>query len=104
MEGGKVFGSGSRATVAITILVKEPGPVPDIGAQLHYRDIGDYLSREEKRALRKQRREERREERKNDTTGFFDKIFGGDGDEGDEEDPTDDGWFGGEEDKTDDGQ
>ena len=39
-----------------------------------------------------------------DTTGFFDKIFGGDGDEGDEEDPTDDGWFGGEEDKTDDGQ
>ncbi|WP_244542693.1 DEAD/DEAH box helicase [Actinomyces glycerinitolerans] len=45
-EGGKVFGGGSRATVAITFLVKDPahsGP-----AVLHYRDIGDYLSREDK--------------------------------------------------------
>lgn len=45
-EGGKVFDSGSRATVAVTFLVKDPaheGP-----AVLHYRDIGDYLSREEK--------------------------------------------------------
>ena len=45
-EGGKVFGAGSRATVAITFLVKDPaheGP-----AVLHYRDIGDYLSREDK--------------------------------------------------------
>ena len=45
-EGGKVFDSGSRATVAITFLVKDPaheGP-----AVLHYRDIGDYLSREDK--------------------------------------------------------
>lgn len=47
-EGGKVFGGGSRATVAITVLVKNPdrtGP-----AQIHYTDIGDYLSREEKLA------------------------------------------------------
>lgn len=47
-EGGKVFGAGSRATVAITLLVKEPGPVPPSGAQIHYRDVGDYLTREQK--------------------------------------------------------
>lgn len=47
-EGGKVFGAGSRATVAITLLVKEPGPVPVSGAEIHYRDIGDYLTREKK--------------------------------------------------------
>ncbi|PUA82067.1 DEAD/DEAH box helicase [Nocardioides currus] len=45
-EGGKVFGGGSRATVAVTVLVKNPaasGP-----AAIHYTDIGDYLTREEK--------------------------------------------------------
>ena len=45
-EGGKVFGGGSRATVAITVLVKsneKSGP-----AAVRYTDIGDYLSREEK--------------------------------------------------------
>jgi len=45
-EGGKVFGGGSRATVALTILVKDPektGP-----ATIHYTDIGDYLTREDK--------------------------------------------------------
>ena len=46
-EGGKVFGSGSRAPVAITILVKNPNVAHD-GCHIHYRDIGDYLSREEK--------------------------------------------------------
>lgn len=44
-EGGKVFGSGSRASVAITIGVKDPTKT---GFRLHYRDIGDYLSAEEK--------------------------------------------------------
>lgn len=44
-EGGKVFGSGSRNTVAITIGIKDPNKS---GFQLHYRDIGDYLSAEEK--------------------------------------------------------
>ncbi|MEH0820471.1 MULTISPECIES: DEAD/DEAH box helicase [unclassified Micromonospora] len=47
-EGGKVFGGGSRATVAITILVKNPdknGP-----ATIHYSDVGDYLTREQKLA------------------------------------------------------
>ncbi len=47
-EGGKVFGSGSRNTVAITLLVRKPGPAPKGGARILYRDIGDYLSREEK--------------------------------------------------------
>ena len=46
-EGGKVFGSGSRAPVAITILVKNPDVVHN-GCRILYRDIGDYLKREEK--------------------------------------------------------
>lgn len=45
-EGGKVFGSGSRNTVAITLLVKSPAKNPP--AVLHYKDIGDYLNREAK--------------------------------------------------------
>jgi predicted helicase len=47
-EGGKVFDAGSRATVAITVLVKDPIHVGPITIQ--YTDIGDYLSREEKLA------------------------------------------------------
>ena len=49
-EGGKVFGQGSRAPVAITILVKNLTAVYD-GCRILYRDIGDYLSREEKLAV-----------------------------------------------------
>jgi predicted helicase len=45
-EGGKIFGSGSRTPVAISILVRNPDkPTPGV---LYYRDIGEYLSREEK--------------------------------------------------------
>ncbi|WP_371164057.1 type ISP restriction/modification enzyme [Buchananella felis] len=47
-EGGKIFGAGSRNTVVVSLLVKNPahtGP-----ATIHYLDIGDYLSREEKLA------------------------------------------------------
>lgn len=44
-EGGKVFGSGSRSTVAITVGVKDP---TKSGFELHYRDIGDYLTAEDK--------------------------------------------------------
>ena len=47
-EGGKVFGGGSRATVAITVLVKDP--TRSERATLHYTDIGDYLSRDDKLA------------------------------------------------------
>ena len=46
-EGGKVFGSGSRAPVAITILVKNPNATHE-DCKIQYRDIGDYLTREEK--------------------------------------------------------
>ena len=46
-EGGKVFGSGSRATVAITIGVKRADG-DHSPCSIHYRDIGDYLSTEEK--------------------------------------------------------
>ena len=46
-EGGNVFGSGSRAPVAITLLVKNPDATHE-GCEIHYRDIGDYLTREEK--------------------------------------------------------
>ncbi len=45
-EGGKIFGSGSRAPVAITLLIKDGRGRGD--ATLKYFDIGDYLSREEK--------------------------------------------------------
>ncbi len=46
-EGGKIFGSGSRTPIAITILVKRPKEA-NRKAQIFYRDIGDYLSREDK--------------------------------------------------------
>ncbi|WP_416442559.1 DEAD/DEAH box helicase [Leucobacter sp. HNU] len=45
-EGGKVFGGGSRATIAIAILVKNPRQT--LPGQLYYYDIGDYLTREQK--------------------------------------------------------
>jgi len=43
-EGGKIFGSGSRAPIAISILVKDGSDAHE----LYYHDIGDYLSRKEK--------------------------------------------------------
>lgn len=45
-EGGKIFDAGSRNTVAILLLIKRPGTVAD--STLHYKDIGDYLTRDEK--------------------------------------------------------
>ncbi|MGK5082985.1 type ISP restriction/modification enzyme [Bdellovibrionota bacterium FG-1] len=45
-EGGKIFGSGSRTPVAVSIFVKSKR---NTGAsEIFYYDIGDYLSREEK--------------------------------------------------------
>lgn len=49
-EGGKIFGSGSRTPIAITLLVKKP-KTDKTPATIHYHDIGDYLSREEKLAI-----------------------------------------------------
>lgn len=48
-EGGKIFGSGSRNTVALLVGVKDPdhtGP-----CRIRYRDIGDYLTREQKLSI-----------------------------------------------------
>lgn len=45
-EGGKIFGSGSRTPIAITFLVKNTQKEGQ--ATIHYYDIGDYLSREDK--------------------------------------------------------
>jgi predicted helicase len=45
-EGGKVFGGGSRATVAVTVLVKNPERAAPVA--LRYTDIGDYLTSQEK--------------------------------------------------------
>ena len=46
-EGVGVF-EGSRAGAAILLLAKRPGPVPETGAVIRYRDVGDYLPRERK--------------------------------------------------------
>ena len=45
-EGGKIFDSGSRAPIAITLLVKNPET--DEHGRILFHDIGDYLSRKEK--------------------------------------------------------
>ncbi|GAA6996562.1 hypothetical protein HpCHC82_13480 [Helicobacter pylori] len=44
-EGGKIFDSGSRATIAIVFFVKDTSVK---NGAIHYYDIGDYLKREEK--------------------------------------------------------
>jgi hypothetical protein len=41
-EGGKIFGSGSRAPIAITLLVKNSNRLGP--CQVNYYDIGDYLT------------------------------------------------------------
>ena len=43
-EGGNVFGAGTRTSVAISILVKDGSDTHE----LHYYDIGDYLSQKDK--------------------------------------------------------
>lgn len=45
-EGGKIFGSGSRAPIAISLLVKNPAAKQH--GQIYFHDIGDYLSQAEK--------------------------------------------------------
>lgn len=48
-EGGKVFGSGSRAPIAITLMVKNPSATET--GLIRFHDIGDYLTTEQKLAL-----------------------------------------------------
>jgi predicted helicase len=45
-EGGQIFGMGSSAAIAITLLVKNPNATEH--GRIYFHDIGDYLSREEK--------------------------------------------------------
>lgn len=45
-EGGKIFGSGSRTPISITLLIKKQNN--NGKAKVHYYDIGDYLSQKEK--------------------------------------------------------
>lgn len=45
-EGGKIFGSGSRAPIAISILVKNSESKEQ--GRIYFYDIGDYLTREQK--------------------------------------------------------
>lgn len=45
-EGGKIFGSGSRAPIAISVLVKNPKALKH--GQIHFHDIGDYLDQKQK--------------------------------------------------------
>jgi predicted helicase len=54
-EGGKIFGSGSRTPISITLLVKHPSAKKgatqseaEVKADIYYHDIGDYLNREQK--------------------------------------------------------
>ena len=49
-EGGNAFGQGSRAPVAITILVRNPDAGHE-GCRILYRDVGEYLRREDKLAI-----------------------------------------------------
>lgn len=44
-EGGKIFDSGSRATIAVIFFVKDTSVK---NSAIHYYDIGDYLKREDK--------------------------------------------------------
>ena len=46
-EGGKIFGSGSRTPIAITLLVRTPEAKKE-KANIYYKDIGDYLTKEDK--------------------------------------------------------
>ncbi|GJQ37553.1 MAG: hypothetical protein JETCAE01_35630 [Anaerolineaceae bacterium] len=46
-EAGNVFGGGTRTPITITLLVKNPATKTE-KAVIHYCDIGDYLSQEEK--------------------------------------------------------
>ncbi len=45
-EGGKIFGSGSRAGISVTLFIKNFEQ--HSGCKLYYHDIGDYLTQREK--------------------------------------------------------
>ncbi len=48
-EGGKIFGSGSRAPIAISVFVKSPDAAEH--GRVFFHDIGDYLDQKQKLAI-----------------------------------------------------
>ena len=48
-EGGKIFGSGSRAPIAISVFVKNPSATEH--GRIHFHDIGNYLDQKQKLAI-----------------------------------------------------
>jgi predicted helicase len=48
-EGGKIFGSGSRAPIAISVFVKNPDAKEH--GRIFFHDIGDYLDQKQKLAI-----------------------------------------------------
>ncbi|WP_342665773.1 type ISP restriction/modification enzyme [Methanomicrobium mobile] len=50
MEKDNVFGQGTRTPVTITLLVRKPASENE-KAVIHYHDIGDYLTREQKLSI-----------------------------------------------------
>jgi len=48
-EGGKIFGSGSRAPIAISVFVKNPDATEH--GRIHFHGIGDYLDQKQKLAI-----------------------------------------------------
>ncbi|SHH09668.1 DEAD/DEAH box helicase [Flavobacterium johnsoniae] len=46
-ESGNVFGVGSRTPISITFLIKNPAVIQE-KATVHYHDIGDYLTQQDK--------------------------------------------------------
>ena len=48
-EGGKIFGSGSRAPIAISVFVKNPDAAEH--GRIFFHDIGDYLDQKQKLAI-----------------------------------------------------
>ena len=51
-EGGKIFGSGSRAPIAISLFVRNPASTEQ--GKIRFYDIGDYLSQQEKLTIIRQ--------------------------------------------------
>jgi predicted helicase len=84
-ESGNVFGEGTRTPITITLLVKNPVKKQE-NATIHYHDIGDYLTRNQKLDIIKRFRSVRNIEWKeilpneksdwiNQRDGFFDTLI-----------------------------
>ena len=49
-RGGNIFGDSTTVGVAVTVMVRNPDKIQN-GCRIFYRDIGDYLTTQEKRQL-----------------------------------------------------